>query len=452
MDTKAVEYLEYAEIDKEELNDFNIICDKSDCLLAVFAGVCAGIVDIFFVGTPEFSKLGNVTDKAVDKIVMKFAKMAGWKPRVEKEDGIASAIGFLERKFKVNYDQTKMVQIDRKFQLNTKNHHLKSLAHAPDVIGLFFSIIDQFTGSSSFISNGRIITINNDEMGFELRGSNFISKLYCGFCNWIGHVMSDLAGSSGNRRIENGGRGMGLPVPFMELFQLCDFGKLQGNNDEAATLARIMEQVFVSGYDARFAITLGVPVILQNLMIKVFWVLKGRFCYKKKWRNLIPDSSHGDLRIMLLLGNATLCLIDGSDAIIRSKGNAFCFIMHINIVAWSKLIIMTISEIKIRYGKDIAKKILDLCYSWMPFDAIKYYVFIENKENELDIIFSNFLIEQENLYADFNNKINSYSVLNEGTVSNVMMASEIARTSGVEEEKVDLVNNLDEYFNRRKKF
>lgn len=452
MDIKSMDYLEYTEIDQEKLDDLNIVCDKCDCLVSVFAGVCAGIVDIFFVGTPEFNTLGKVTDKAVDNIVMKFAKMAGWNPKIEKYGDVASAIGFLENKYKVNYDQTKMLQVGRKFQLNTKNHHLKSLAHAPDVIGLFFSIIDQFIGASSFVSNGRVITIKNEETDFELKGNNFISKLYCGFCNWIGHVMSDIAGSSGSRRKGNNGRGMGLPVPFMELFQLCDFVKLKGNNEEIVTLSRIMEQVFISGYDARFAVTLGIPVILQSLMIKVFWVLKGRFYKKKEWKSLVPDKSHGDLRIMLLLGNATLCLIDGTDAVIRSKGNAFCFIMHINIIAWFKLIAMAISEIKIRYGHDIAKKLFDMCHNWMPYDVIENYMLIENKEIQIIKIFNIFLSEQQSLYTEFDNKINSYSFLNEGTDKNVMIAADTARKSGVEQEEIDSVDNLDDYFSKRQRF
>ena len=99
------------------------------------------------------------------------------------------------------------------FTMAAKNHHIKSLAHCPDPIGLFFSIIDQFAGTATFISNGQIISVRTETQ--ELQGGNFIAKLFCGFANWIGHIMSDAAGSSGGRG--NSGRGSGVPIPFFEV-------------------------------------------------------------------------------------------------------------------------------------------------------------------------------------------------------------------------------------------
>lgn len=114
------------------------LCDKYDFLASVCIGGCAGAIDVFFVGEPGFSKLGKATDKAMDNIVMRFAKAVGWSPKDGKQGNVASAIGFLENKYRVNYDQSHTGQVGRKFQLTPKNHHLKSLAHSPDIIGCFF--------------------------------------------------------------------------------------------------------------------------------------------------------------------------------------------------------------------------------------------------------------------------------------------------------------------------
>ena len=84
---------------------------------------------------------------------------------------------------------------------------MKSLGHSPDIIGLFFSILNQFTSTSTFLSNGQLITIETNT--YELQGHNFISKLFCGVTNWFGHIMSDIAGSSGAA-----GRGSGVVIPF----------------------------------------------------------------------------------------------------------------------------------------------------------------------------------------------------------------------------------------------
>ena len=80
-------------------------CDKYDYLIAAGCGVIAGLVDIFLVGEPRDSKRQVWTDAQVDKTVMAFAKTCGWTPKAGKENSVASAIGFLEKKFPVNYDQ-----------------------------------------------------------------------------------------------------------------------------------------------------------------------------------------------------------------------------------------------------------------------------------------------------------------------------------------------------------
>ena len=62
----------------------------------------------------------------------------------------------------MNYDARYASDIgldNEMFKMSASNHHLKSLGHSPDLIGLFFSVLDQFTGTSSFISNGRIIRV-----------------------------------------------------------------------------------------------------------------------------------------------------------------------------------------------------------------------------------------------------------------------------------------------------
>jgi len=191
-------------------------CDKYDYLAAVGCGAIGGIIDIFLVGSPKDTTLGKWTDEQVDKSVMIFAKHMGWNPREGQENNIKSAIGFLERNFKVNYDQSVSSQVGNLFNMRPINHHMMSIAHSPDIIGLFFSILNQFTSTSSFIANGQLITISTDT--FELKGNNFISKIFCGVVNWFAHIMSDISGSSGST-----GRGSGVVMPFYELFGFFTF-------------------------------------------------------------------------------------------------------------------------------------------------------------------------------------------------------------------------------------
>ena len=331
-------------------------CDKYDYLIAAGCGALAGIIDIFLVGSPADSKLQTWTDAQVDGAVRTFAKACGWTPKPGNEFNTASAIGYLEngsatsRKdgfygFKVTYDQRHSGDVSGMFTMSAANHHLKSLAHSPDIIGLFFSVLNQFTSTSTFISDGKLITIDTET--FELNGETFPAKLFCGVANWVGHIMSDVAGSSGSRG--NGGRGAGVAIPFYELFQFCEFGQFQIGNDRQ-TLATLAIRVFQEGYDARFGITMAIPVLLCNLSIKLIWAIKQRFYHKRDLRDCIPSNQHPDLRVMLLIGNGTLCVMDGADAALRSNGNWISFFARLNIIAWFKFITLVLKEVCIRVG------------------------------------------------------------------------------------------------------
>lgn len=320
-------------------------CDKYDYISAVGCGAVAGLVDILFVGSPDDSKLLKWTDKQVDKCVMKFAKLSGWSPREGKGDSVASAIGFLEKKFNVNYDQRHSGDVSGKFDMSAKNHHMKSLAHSPDIIGLFFSILNQFTSTSSFLSDGKLITIDTDTL--ELQGDNFISKLFCGTVNWFGHLMSDIAGSSGAKG--NSGRGTGIVMPFYELFGFCKFGKLNVGKDKQ-DLATIATRAFQEGYDFRFGLAQAIPVVICDLLIRVIWSIRRYFQYHKPIKECIPTSLHDDLRIMLIIGNGVLCIMDGADAALRSGGNWLKFFMRLNFIAWLRFVKLCIKEVFIRLG------------------------------------------------------------------------------------------------------
>lgn len=371
-----------AEIEKRIKEDYlmgnDVHCDKYDYLIAAFSGVASGLIDVFFVGTPLDSKLGNWTNKETDKIVEKFAK---WVQATDKKkgtsigknsrtpiDGIASAIGYLEERFNVNYDArttSDFSGIHEKMDVNSamssSNHHLKSLGHSPDIIGLFFSILDQFTGKATFVLDGKLVRIvpKPKKKEFELQGKTFQQKIFFGFCNWIGHIMSDIAGSSGNRGHDNGKYGMGVPIPFYELFLFCDFGEFDVNvgttekrRIERMNFADLMTKVYEKGYDARFGAAMAIPVFINELLIRSLWAIKSHYYHKRTWKESIPFGNKPELRRMLVVGHGALCLVDGTDAAIRSGGDALSFALHINIIAWNRFAIVAFKEIRILYKED----------------------------------------------------------------------------------------------------
>lgn len=364
-------------------------CEISDYMIAIFCGFACGFVDAFLVGKPNFreetkSKLGTLADKTADKItatiadelikrdekVLKKLQKKGlkgeelrkaleekgipgnFKRKGELEDKyptMSEKITYLENKFRVSYDQStndKLYGDD--VNITPDNHHLKSLAHSPDVIGLFFAILDQFTLQTSFVEGGKVIRVVPTKKGVELRGTNVISKLFCGFVNWMGHLLSDFCGSHSSK-----GRGDGIPIPFFELFEFCDFGSFvngEGKNQETYTIATLAMEVYEQGYDARHGMAMAIPLLLNDLMIRFIWALKSHFCKERPWKESIPTNKHADLRVMLIYGNASLCVVDGIDAKVRSKGDLIEFCLRLNIVAWFTLIKRALKELELRCG------------------------------------------------------------------------------------------------------
>lgn len=317
-------------------------CDKYDYLAAVACGAVGGLIDIFLVGAPGDSVLGNWTDKQVDNTVMGFARKMGWNPKEKNMNNVNSAIGFLERGNKVNYDQRKPGDVNDLFTIAPNTHHMMSLGHSPDIVGLFFSILNQFTGTATFIANGKLVTVATDT--FELQGGNFLMKIMCGVANWFGHLLSDVAGSSGAHN-----RGTGIVVPFYEFFGFCRFGSFS-SNDGRKDLAEIAMQAFNQGYDFRFGLTQAIPVVITEMSIRLIWALRRYFQYQRPIRECIPSSRHADLRVMLLIGNGTLCIMDAVDAGVRSCGNFLMFFLRLNLIAWFRFVMLVLKEVFIRVG------------------------------------------------------------------------------------------------------
>ena len=326
---------------KEEFTIKNAQCDKYDYMIAGTCGLIGGLIDIVFVGLPgQGSALTNFADEMVDKTVEKFATLIGWKGAREDSDPTKSAIGYLERNFKVNYDHRHGGDVDGLFKMSTKNHHIKNLAHSPDIVGLFFSVLDQFTSQAHFVNNeGKIIAIDTDT--FELKGNNFISKVFSGFVDWLGHLFSDVAGSSGAV-----GRGSGIPIPFFSLLQFINIGEFGQHRQTFATIA---VQVFEQGYDFRHGIAIAIPVMITELLTRIMWTVKQKAYHKKAWGECVPSADNPELRRMLLVAHGSLCLVDGVDAGVRSGGEIIQFLLRSNIIAWVRFSTLALKELNTWY-------------------------------------------------------------------------------------------------------
>lgn len=332
-------------------------CDKLDYALAASSGVLCGIIDIFLVGKPGESPAGDITDKWFANRTTDFAKFCGWDGK--GDDPQSSAIRFLEKKFKIPYDQrgagdaASMI-----FDLNPANHHFKSLGHNPTLVGLFFSILDQFTNQSHFVSGGELISLQKADGKFELRGNSVPAKLFCGFINWFGHLISDMSGSSGSN-----GRGMGIPSPFwawtndiIAIKSKLNIPVSQFDN----TINELALSIYKEGYDIRFQATQVIPVFINEIIVRLVYAIRRLIKYfvttekeersaSAMWKACEPFSNP-TVKRMLTVAHGTFCMMDLGDATIRAfitgSGTFYVteFFLRLNIVGVGRFTISLYGE------------------------------------------------------------------------------------------------------------
>ena len=374
----------------ESIKELKPQCDKLDYILAASSGALCGVIDIFLVGKPDESPLGDITDKWFANRTIDFAKLCGYKGN---KNSLSSAINFLEEKFKIPYDQSVGGGIFRELiNLTPSNHHFKSLGHNPTLLGLFFSILNQFTNTSDFVSNGELISLNNSDGKFELQGKNIPSKLFCGITNWIGHLISDVSGSSGSK-----GRGMGIPSPIWAWSNDVIAIKAKLNipvTEFDKSVNELALKLFKKGYDVRFQTTQAIPVFINEMVVRLLYSIRrliGYYISVPKndrswgllWKSCEPFSN-ATVKRMLTVAHGTFCIIDISDATMRGfeKGigsfNVFEFVLRLNVVGVGRFAISLYGETKRAISYDHARESSDF--------AAKEITIVENYIEGLKIL------------------------------------------------------------------
>lgn len=374
----------------ESIKELKPQCDKLDYILAASSGALCGVIDIFLVGKPDESPLGDITDKWFANRTIDFAKLCGYKG---DKNSLSSAINFLEEKFKIPYDQSVGGGIFRELiNLTPSNHHFKSLGHNPTLLGLFFSILNQFTNTSDFVSNGELISLNNSDGKFELQGKNIPSKLFCGITNWIGHLISDVSGSSGSK-----GRGMGIPSPIWAWSNDVIAIKAKLNipvTEFDKSVNELALKLFKKGYDVRFQTTQAIPVFINEMIVRLLYSIRrliGYYISVPKndrswgllWKSCEPFSN-ATVKRMLTVAHGTFCIIDIGDATIRGfeKGigsfNVFEFVLRLNVVGVDRFAISLYGETKRAISYDHARESSDF--------AAKEITIVENYIEGLKIL------------------------------------------------------------------
>lgn len=85
-------------------------CDKLDYILAASSGALCGVIDIFLVGKPGESPLGEITDKWFAARTMDFAKLCH--PKKKNFDSLDSALRFLEKNLRFLMTRPDLVMLE----------------------------------------------------------------------------------------------------------------------------------------------------------------------------------------------------------------------------------------------------------------------------------------------------------------------------------------------------
>lgn len=91
---------ELAELNEniDSIQNLKSDADKIDYMLAASSGALSGLIDIFMVGKPGESPLGQLSDIWFENRTRDFAKLTGWSGGMD--NSLASAVRHLEKNLK----------------------------------------------------------------------------------------------------------------------------------------------------------------------------------------------------------------------------------------------------------------------------------------------------------------------------------------------------------------
>ena len=349
----------------DEINKLTDHSDTADWLLAIASGAFTGLLDSFIVGEWDFMTAKDRTNRTVNYIVLDFAnKHEGYIPYCEKNNidsrRLLSAVKFLEDTYPLPgdgaYRQNK--------KITNSTHHLDDLCHHPTLVGLFCSIIVQFTGESIYVDRtGELerVPVTVNKYG-QFIGGNPVAKLFSGILNWCfsvahtvantrGHWISDIAGSSDSA--SKGNLGAGLPGPFLSLIKELStlpivksrrmheqlrkaFQNGIGTRDTQVNLY-LFNSLFYGAsnkVDLRTELAImheigrqTIPVVLNEVIVRSVYFIRRftqEYRVQKKLKNIdlskvMPfDSNNRTIARMLTISSGTFVVIDLADAAIRT--------------------------------------------------------------------------------------------------------------------------------------
>lgn len=298
----------------EEFNQIHHL-DKVDVAIGALAGIVGAAVDILMVGipekTPEGLKAGPLSNYIRDYFDKKFPEEEMQKLANSKESKVP---------FDAQDDRHTTICVEG---LSAYYHRLLQLGHDP-VLGFVFGVADILTGRMTTIDKtGKVVS-----QVMENYADRKETEIFRALAKQIAHFKSDVTTS------------MGLPAPFMSMFNLLQFGNI-GEYDQ--TIAEIVQGMYFEGYDFIHFCSMSIPTMLVEVIVRMGYAFK-RINEGHAINDSIPVSlnreKHPKLSTMLFLGHSAATAVNAGKVAFTENP------MAINYAQWIAFTKYSYSQLK----------------------------------------------------------------------------------------------------------
>lgn len=298
----------------EEFNQIHHL-DKVDVAIGALAGMVGAAVDILMVGipekTPEGLKAGPLSNYIRDYFDRKFPEEEMQKLANSKESKVP---------FDAQDNRHTTIRVEG---LSAYYHRLLQLGHDP-VLGFVFGVADILTGRMTTIDKtGKVVS-----QVMENYADRKETEIFMALAKQIAHFKSDVTTS------------MGLPAPFMSMFNLLQFGNI-GEYDQ--TIAEIVQGMYYEGYDFIHFCSMSVPAMLVEVIVRIGYAFK-RINEGHTIKDSIPVAlnreKHPKLATMLFLGHSAATAVNAGKVAFTENP------MAINYAQWIAFTKYSYSQLK----------------------------------------------------------------------------------------------------------
>ena len=259
--------------------------DKFDVAISVVAGLLGAIVDIVLVGIPEKGPDGLEAGPLSDFVRKKFEEKFNSEEMEKLANSKTSKVPFDAQD---NRHTTEYVE-----GLSAYYHRMLSLGHDP-LLGFVFGVYDIMHCTMTTIDKSGKIVCQIMENYADRKETDIVSAVL----KQIIHFKSDITTS------------MGLPAPFMGLFNLMQFGSI---GEEELTVAEIVQGMYYEGFDFIHFCSQSISMIVIELVARIGYAVK-RIKEGNGIKNSIPISlnreKHPKLATMLFIAHCEAAAIN----------------------------------------------------------------------------------------------------------------------------------------------